>query len=100
MCIRDSYIKNPMTYAGMIDVNIYLKRNFAPIEDRIKSIIAIENYAPQLFEQAKANLADSLAKPYVETAIEIAKGSISFLTTDLLIALKDVKNDTLMISFK
>ena len=93
------YTKNPMTYASTIDVNIYLKRNFAPIEDRIRSIIAIENQALQLFEQAKANLDDSLAKPYVETAIEIAKGSVAFLSTDLTIALKEVRNDTLMTSF-
>lgn len=34
------YTKNPMSYAGAIDVNIYIKRNFAPIEQQIKSIIA------------------------------------------------------------
>jgi uncharacterized protein (DUF885 family) len=94
------YIRNPMVYAGLIDVNAYIKRNFAPIEDRIKSIILIENQAPQQFENAKANLADSLAKPYVETAIQIAQGSVSFLKSDLLTALKDVKNDTLMAAFK
>jgi uncharacterized protein (DUF885 family) len=93
------YSRNPMAYAGLIDVNTYIKRNFAPIEDRIKSIILIENQAPQQFEYAKANLADSLAKPYVETAIQIAQGSVSFLKSDLLIALKDVKNDTLMAAF-
>jgi uncharacterized protein (DUF885 family) len=91
-----SYIKNPMTYAGAIDVNTYLKRNFAPIEHRIKSIIEIENHVSDLFANAKSNLADSLARPYVETAIMIADGSADFLSKDLLIALKDVKNDSLM----
>jgi uncharacterized protein (DUF885 family) len=94
------YTVNPMTYAGIIDVNIYISRNFAPIEERVKSIIAIENQAQQQFDYAKANLQDSLAKPYVETAIKIAKGSASFLSTDLVIALKDVKNDSLMTAFK
>ena len=37
-----NYSKNPMTYAGAIDVNIYIKRNFAPIEQQIKSIISID----------------------------------------------------------
>ena len=95
-----AYSINPMTYAGLIDINIYISRNFAPIEDRIRSIIAIENQAEQQFAYAKANLADSLAKPYVETAIQVAKGSASFLGTDLVIALKDVKNDSLMSVFK
>lgn len=93
------YTKNPMTYAGAIDVNIYIKRNFAPIEQQIKSIIAIENEAPKLFEEAKLNLQDSLALPHIQLAIQIARGSASFLGNDLLVALKDVKNDSLMKAF-
>ena len=95
-----TYTKNPMTYAGAIDVNTYIKRNFAPLENRLRSIIALENQAPRLFDQARANLQDSLAKPFIETAIQIAKGSVSFLNTDLPTALKDVKNDSLMTAFK
>jgi uncharacterized protein (DUF885 family) len=94
------YAVNPMAYAGIIDVNIYISRNFAPIEQRVKSIIAIENQAQQQFDYARANLRDSLAKPYVETAIKIAKGSIAFLSTELVAALKDVKNDSLISAFK
>jgi uncharacterized protein (DUF885 family) len=94
------FTKNPMSYAGLIDVNTYLKRNFAPLENRIRSIIAIENQAPREFDFAKANLQDSLARPYIELAIQIAKGSVSFLGNDLVAALKDVKNDSLMTSFK
>lgn len=94
-----SYNKNPMTYAGAVDVSIYVKRNFAPLEDRLKSIIAIEKNAPKVFAAAKENLKDSLAKPYIETAIEIAHGSVAFLGGDLKVALKDVKNDTLMKTF-
>lgn len=94
-----TYTQNPMTYASLIDVNIYIKRSFAPIEQQIKSIIAIENKAPKIYENAKANLADSLALPHIQLAIAIAKGSASFLETDLLVALKDVKNDSLMKAF-
>lgn len=90
------YTTNPMTYAGAIDVNIYVKRNFAPIEQQIKSIIAIENKAPEVYAAAKANLVDSLSKPHTELAISIAKGSASFLSKDLLEALKDVKDSALM----
>ena len=94
-----AYTTNPMTYAGAIDVNIYIKRNFAPIEQQIKSIIAIENEAPKLYENAKANLADSLGLPHIKLAIDIAKGSASFLGNDLLVALKDVKDTSLMKTF-
>jgi len=94
-----TYNTNPMNYAGAIDVNIYIKRNFAPIEQQIKSIIAIENVAPQLYANAKANLVDTLSLPHTQLSIDIARGSASFLANDLLVALKDVKDTALMKTF-
>ena len=95
-----AYTHNPMTYATAVDVNTYVKRNFAPLEERIKYIISTENALPSILAAAKANLEDSLPKPYIETAINITTGNASFLNGDLLTALKDVKNDTLMAAFK
>lgn len=71
--------KNPMSYAGAVDVSIYVKRNFAPIENRLRSIIAIEKKAPELFADAKANLQDTLAIPHTQIAIQIARGTADFL---------------------
>ncbi len=96
---RESYRKNPMMYAGAVDVNIYISRDFAPIEDRVKSIIKIEKNAPNVFAAARQNLKDVLPKPYVEIAIQIANGSADFLGSDLKVALKDVKDDALMQDF-
>jgi uncharacterized protein (DUF885 family) len=93
------YSQNPMTYAGALDVNIYIKRNFAPLEDRVRSVIAILNQAPQITAAARANLVESLPRPQAETAIEEADGVADFLGKDLVAALKDVKNDNLMAEF-
>jgi len=84
----------------MIDANLYIKRNYAPLEKRIRAIIAMENLAPKEYENAKSNLQDSLAKPYIDMAIQIAQGTSAFLGKDLITALKEVKNDTLMEQFK
>src|SRR5207237_7225691 len=92
-------VKNPMTYAGVLDVNIYIKRNFAPIEARARSIIAIEEQASKVIAAAKANLEESLAKPFIETAIEVADGSADFLSKDLVEALKEVKNEQPLTEF-
>jgi uncharacterized protein (DUF885 family) len=91
--------KNPMSYAGSADVSIYIKRDFAPLEDRLKSIIAIESKMPEVFADAKKNLEDTLAKPHTELAIQIARGTASFLNGELKTALKSVKNDSLMKAF-
>ena len=93
------YSHNPMTYAGLLDVNLYIKRNYAPIEQRLHSIIQVEKQTPAIVAAAKANLGDSLPKPYIETAVAIASGTVDFLKGDLLVALKEVKNDSLMKQF-
>jgi uncharacterized protein (DUF885 family) len=93
------YTHNPMNYANAVDVNLYIKRDFAPLEDRLRDVIAVEQKIPEVFAAAKANLEDSLPKPYIETAISIAEGGAGFLKGDLLVALKNVKNDSLMKTF-
>jgi uncharacterized protein (DUF885 family) len=94
------YQHNPMTYAGLVDVNIYIKRNYAPLEQRLQSIINVEKQAPSIFEAAKTNLGDSLPRSYIETAIAIAGGTVEFLKGDLMVALKEIKDDSLMARFK
>jgi len=94
------YTANPMIYAGLVDVNTYLKRNYAPLQERLGYIIAVEKQVPVLFASAKTNLADSIPKPWIETAIAICQGNAGFLKGDLLLALKEVKNDSLMGVFK
>src|SRR4029077_18408774 len=95
-----TYTHNPMTYADAVDVNSYIKRDFAPLEERVQYIIATENALPGIIAAAKANLDDSLPKPFIETAIQITEGNAGFLKGDLLTALKDVKNDTVIAVFK
>ena len=85
-----------MTYAGVVDVSVYVKRNFAPIESRVQSITAILKQTPNIISAAKANLIESLPQPQIETAIEQANGTADFLKKDLLEALKDVKDSPMM----
>ena len=93
------YTKNPMTYAGALDLNIYAKRDFAPAPDRLRSIVTIEQQAPAIFAAARANLEPSLPKPYVETAIEMAKGGADFLSQDLVEAFQGVGDENLQQEF-
>jgi uncharacterized protein (DUF885 family) len=95
-----TYTLQPMTYAGAFDVNIYAQRDFAPLPDRMRSIIAILQKAPQVMAAARQNLRDTLARPHVETAIQIARGSADFLAKDLPKALREVKDDSLQGAFR
>jgi len=100
-CIGDLgiYEHNPLTYARAIDVGVYAKRKYAPIEDRVRSIVVVENQAPNIMIAAKTNLADSLPKPFVELAIQTARGASEFLKKDLIEGLTDLKDETLRNTF-
>ena len=95
-----SFELNPMTYAQALDVNTFIKRHFAPLEDRARSIIQIESQAPNIIIAAKTNLAAVLPQPYVELAIEIARGAADFLKKDLVEALKELKDEKQIAAFQ
>jgi uncharacterized protein (DUF885 family) len=91
--------RNPMVYADAADVNVYIKRNFAPLEDRVRSLVAVESQIPNILIAARTNLNDVLPKPYVELAIEIAKGSADFLKKDLVSGVNGLKDEQLRGAF-
>ncbi len=93
------YERNPIVYARAADVNVYVKRNFSPLDDRVRSIIAIESQVPNIIIAAKTNLDLALPKPYVELAIQIAKSSADFLRKDLVEAIADLKDERLRSDF-
>jgi uncharacterized protein (DUF885 family) len=57
------YERDPMVYARAADVNVYIKRNFAPLEDRVHNITAIESQVPNILIAARTNLDPVLPKP-------------------------------------
>jgi uncharacterized protein (DUF885 family) len=94
------YSQNPMTYAGALDVSIYIKRDFAPLEQRVSSIISVLNQTPNLIAAARANLAPALARPFVETAIQVANGLADFLGKELAEAVRPIRNEALWSEFE
>jgi uncharacterized protein (DUF885 family) len=95
--LRDMSVneRNPIAYARALDVDIYAKRKYAPIDDRVRSMISIENQAANVVIAAKTNLADVLPKPHVELAIQIARDSAEFLKKNLMDSLGDLKDENL-----
>jgi len=92
--------RNPMVYARAGDVNVYIKRNFAPLEDRVRSLVAIESQIPNILIAARTNLDEKLPRPFVELAIQIAKGSADFLKKDLIAAVSGLKDEQLRVAFQ
>src|SRR5881394_1845808 len=91
--------RNPMIYAHCGDLNTYIARNFAALEDRVRSLIQIEAQIPNILIAGKTNLEAVLPRPYVELAIQIARGSADFLRKDMVTAVETVKDQELRGNF-
>jgi len=75
----------PLYYAGdgsELDVSPYLKRQYAPLDQRLASLRKhLDGYAGYL-EAARDNLEVSLPRPNLEIAIEAAAGHVGRLIVD------------------
>ena len=96
----ESLQKNPLTYLLAVQIDNYLLREYSPLAERVRSIIAVEKQLPRLLASARENLQPVLGKPIVETAIKVANGGANFLKDDLPKAIADLKDDALRAELK
>jgi len=66
--------RNPMVYVGSISLTSYMVRDYAPVEDRVASIVRILGDVPHLLEEARRRLVGPLPRPFVELALAIGGG--------------------------
>ncbi len=93
--------KNPDAYSGAVTGTIFslIKRNFASPEDRLRSVIDREQQIPRALMQAREVLRNP-PKIYTDIAIEQMPGNIDFFQTTAPDAFKEVKDGTLLRTFK
>jgi len=92
--------RNPMHYAGALDVSFYLRRDFKPLRQRVADMAAILGHAPEVFASARANLEAILPRPFVETGIEVARATASFLENDVLRAARSCGDPAVLARFE
>jgi uncharacterized protein (DUF885 family) len=92
--------KNPDSYSGAVTSSIFslIKRNFAPPDERLRSVIAREKQIPRALMQARAVLRNP-PKIYTDIAIEQMPGNIDFFQDTLPAAFTDVKDTNLVTEF-
>jgi uncharacterized protein (DUF885 family) len=69
---------NPKWYIDAIDPDLYLNRNYAPLEVRMKAYIKYAHGIPKMVNDIKANLQSPLPKTYVEVGIAQFGGLAEF----------------------
>lgn len=96
--------KNPDIYQSGITNSVFviMARNYAPQEERLKSVIARERKMPAVFAAARANLKNP-PRIYTEIALQQTPGLISFFDHDVPLAfdkVDKVKDEKLLAEFK
>src|SRR5712692_8685163 len=93
--------KNADNYSGVVTSSIFslMKRNFAPPEERLRSVIEREKQIPRALQQARAVLRNP-PKIYTDIAIDQLPGNIDFFAKDVPDAFKDVKDAALLAEFR
>jgi len=94
--------KNPDTYSSNVSSSIFglIKRDFAPLKDRMQSVIERERRIPKVIEAAKANLDfASVPRIFTEIALEQLPGIIGFFETSVPEAVKPVSEPDLQKQF-
>jgi uncharacterized protein (DUF885 family) len=92
--------KNPDTYSSGITNSVYviMSRNFAPADERLRSVIARERQMPKALEDARKNLKNP-PRIYTEIALEQIDGIVSFFRQDVPAAFADAKDPSVKAEF-
>lgn len=96
-----SWKRNPDAYSSGSSESLFglIKRNFAPIDERLKSVIAREKLIPELLANGKKNL-ENPPKVFTEVALEQMPGTIDFFEKTVPEAVAGAKDAALLAEFK
>ncbi len=81
--LRDSDFpaKNPLFYAEAIGISVFIDREYAPLDQRLKAYIRYIEQVPGLLAQMKENLEPPLPAPYIEMGYLVLGGMVEYLGT-------------------
>jgi len=93
--------RDPDTYTSGVSYSVFLimRRNFAPLDQRLGSVIAREREIPKALEAARQNLSNP-PRVYTEVALQQLPDTIDFFRKDVPQAFQAVKDPKLLADFK
>jgi|TARA_B100000809_G_scaffold13498_1_gene12311 uncharacterized protein (DUF885 family) len=90
---------NPMRLTGYLNVSGYIRRNSAPLEDRLRSAAAAMRQAPDFLEVLDQTLSGSLSSHVVDMSVESYSGMARFYRVDLADAADGVADQEIVGEF-
>jgi uncharacterized protein (DUF885 family) len=95
-----SFAKNPDIYPSGAAGSIFviMSRKFAPLDDRLRSVVAREKLFQRFFADARANL-KNVPRIYTEIALEQLPGTIGFFEKDVPAAFREADDPAAKAAF-
>ncbi len=91
---------NPDFYSDALDPDVYVSREYAPLETRIKAYTAYAKNVPSALENVKANLKLPLSTPLTKIGKTTIGGLSDFYAKDVPKVFESVKDEQLQKEFK
>ena len=85
--------RDPIFYLDPVQLLGYISRDYAPVDDRARALIAACRAAPAYLDQAMANLEPALPRTWIATALLETHGAITFAKGDIAHALAGMSPD-------
>ena len=90
---------NPMRQVGFLNVGGYVRRDYAPLADRLRSATQALEQAPDFVAALDSSLEPEVGRPVLEMSIESYAGMARFYRVDLGQAVADFSDKGVLASF-
>ena len=90
---------NPMRHSGYLNVSGYIRRDYAPLEDRLRAASSAMRQAPDFLDVLDKALADRLSSHVVDMSVESYSGMARFYRVDLAQAAEGVNDPEIVNEF-
>lgn len=93
-------MRSPQFYADAIDPDVYVSREYAPLDQRLRAYTSYAKAIPAALDQVRKNLRTPLPKTFVKIGHTTYGGLISFYEKDVPAIFAPVKDEQLQKDFK
>jgi uncharacterized protein (DUF885 family) len=98
--VADHPRTSPTFYSNSLDPDVYVRREYAPLETRIKAYTQYARNVPRALEQIQANLKTPMPKTLVQIGRRTIGGLAGFYARDVAATFAPVKDEKLQKEFQ
>ncbi len=98
--IAEQPFTNPYFYSDALDPDVYVSREYAPLETRIKAYTAYARAVPTALEQIKGNLRLPMAMNHIKIGRQTIGGLADFFEKDVIKVFEPVRGEQSQKEFK